>query len=296
MAASNKETHEFRKRLYELFASSPHNSFGGMHKYHSYERGESDASAFYRRISILFTNEFLPGVLPAGSAVENQHVCFAMCRRPAAAAAGGGMISMTTTAARPTVGVTFQEFIASDNPNSICLWSEPPIDSTESACIIDTMKDLYPMPALDPVSDVEPRENVLIQRVQQEIPRVSPICATRGDQSSSSSSAASSSFIEIEFSLKSHLLTEERVRALIADCQALAPVIISFSCSPEPIARNHRLSAWRFVFQCRRLAVSTHESLVSEFRAKRKHSPLALQLIRHGLEEEDEDNNDTDDG
>lgn len=207
-------------RLYSLFDAAPGSPFSGARKWFMYRPQDAERT-FYKAVTILFTNEFL-----RATDENRRYICFAACRRRS----GGG--------SKPTVGVTFNEFIKEDQ--DMCLWSEPAIDPVESVCIRDSMKNLYPMPPLraEDLKEISIHERRLVKRLEGEIP---PVAQIQTAQSAS-----------VEFFLKNTLLDEHRVQAMIEACRSMGNVVQSVECKREMLDRG--LCAWRLVFRCKRLS------------------------------------------
>jgi hypothetical protein len=222
---SSEEAQIRVKDLYQkLLEKLSPRGFAGARRMFHYRRDRR--SAFYQTFSILFTNHFLrkPGMSP--------YICFAVC-----------------SPQRHTIGVSFEEVVRG-GPGAVALWAEPCVNQIESACIRDSMNNMFPMPPLQaPDPAVEARENypffLTLERIYQPIDGPA---------------------IEAEFFFKTSLCTKDHVTALQQAFQSkiLQPLLYRVTVHREAV--TPKLGGYRLVLHLKPLDVSDLESLVHQAR------------------------------
>jgi len=223
-----------------LFERCAPDAFEAMRKVFRYRRNKQ--SAFYKTFSILFTNEFLRRDSSEGS---NRYVMFAVCSQHPSVGNG-----------KPVIGIEFETLTRGDL-DIPSLWNEPPINTVESTCIRDAMKDLYPMPPLVVASNVSPSStsNTLMNRLSY-------------DQSASSSD---SSWVEVEYFLSNSLVNESRITQItdLYRQQHVIPFLLKVTVAYECLAES--ICGWRIVFRCRRASVDTIRAAIKRASVRHKH-------------------------
>jgi|WetSurMetagenome_2_1015567.scaffolds.fasta_scaffold95640_2 hypothetical protein len=201
-------------------------ALGGVRKVFYYQRTKQ--SAFYKTVSILFTNQFMHMT----SEHDGRYVMFAVC------STDGG-----AEGENPKIGVEFERFTQGD-VERISLWSEPDIRRVESLCIRDAMRNLHPMPPLEVPLPTVPIPSVVVASSNGDDGR-----EVRLVQQLPTKNTAGGGGIEIERYLSSALVTPERIeqlRALILH-PAVQKHLLALRVERECVTKN--LCGWRLVFR-----------------------------------------------
>ena len=152
--------------------------------------------------------------------------------------------------ANPVIGATFQEYVGADR-TSLCLWSEPAINATESACIREAMRDQLPMPPLiapplEAASETgEIPEVKLIERLKTE----ACVVKLQGSIGSDIALEPTTITVDVPFFIKSSLVNERRIERMIKACRSgvISRYLVQVECKRECITP----ASWNIIFRCR---------------------------------------------
>lgn len=260
-----------RSTYYGILSKIPNGAFADLRQVFDYLRGAE--SPFYKTCNVLFTPEFIP-CDPTARLVE-----FSVNLR-----------------SRGTTGVAFADFTETGG-DKVALWSLPPINAVESACIRDSMADLPPiMPhTIDDTAtgglsvgqignklfqtrashtaDLDHlREERLVKRLESEIGQGATLIGN---------GLAADRIPDvqlIDYYCKRGQLNESLTQRLIEACNSLGGAIVKVTCHSEPLAKNG-LSAWRLCLHCKKLNKAGFSDLndrVNTLRASMGKAPTVM--------------------